>query len=139
MKLLSSLAFVTLLLSACSNAEPTAINLNTDNCHYCKMTIADLHFAAELITEKGKVYKFDDASCMLNYYKENKISSEARLYVCDYSSPQQFIESKAAFFAQGEEVASPMGGNMAAFSNQAAAQNFASSKHAAVVPGTDLQ
>ncbi len=138
MKIAISMFLAAFMLSACSRSEPTAIAINTDNCDYCKMTIADLHFAAELITDKGKVYKFDDAACMFNFFKENKVNTESRLYVCDYTDATKFIESKSAFFAQGDEVASPMGGNLAAFSTEAAAKQYAQTKHASVVPGTNL-
>lgn len=64
MKIAISLVVLVSFFTSCSTVEPTPIKLNTDNCDYCKMTIADLRFASELITEKGKVYKYDDLSCL---------------------------------------------------------------------------
>lgn len=138
MKLTFTIFTAFIMLSACTSSEPEAIRLNKDNCDYCKMTIADLHFASELITDKGKTYKFDDVSCMINYCKEFNPSKDARLYVSDYMAPTQFLEVKKAVLAKGESVASPMGGNVAAFSNQQAAQTFAQEKNASIVQWSEL-
>ena len=50
---------LTLSLSSCSTA-PQPIRIGQDNCDFCKMTISDNRFGAEIITKKGKVYIFDD-------------------------------------------------------------------------------
>ena len=42
------------------------------------MTLVDQKFGAELVTTKGKVYKFDDANCFMNFYH------------ADYESPEQY-------------------------------------------------
>ena len=54
-------------LDSCST-EPEQLQYGTDACHFCKMTLMDKKFGAELVTTKGKVYKFDDLSCFINYY-----------------------------------------------------------------------
>ena len=59
------------LTFACAKKGAVPIKLNSDGCDFCKMKIADGKFGAELITEKGRVYKFDDMHCMMNYHKEN--------------------------------------------------------------------
>ena len=47
---------ITMLL-ACS-VEPKPINYGRDACHFCKMTIVDNQHAAEIITLKGKAFKY---------------------------------------------------------------------------------
>nr|WP_246229479.1 hypothetical protein [Mucilaginibacter humi] len=59
-----------LLLGACSHA-PEPIRYGKDACAHCKMTIMDKRFSSELVTAKGKVFKFDAAECMTAYLKEN--------------------------------------------------------------------
>jgi len=56
------------LLTACSH-EPDPIRYGKDACAHCKMTIMDKRFSAELITAKGKVFKFDAAECMAGFLK----------------------------------------------------------------------
>lgn len=133
MKIAISLVVLVSFFSSCSTVEPTPIKLNTDNCDYCKMTIADLRFASELITEKGKVYKYDDLSCLKNYLSENPDLLSTRIYVSDFDAPDKFLDAKTAMFASGEAVGSPMGGNMAAFAEKQSAENFAKAKNASVL------
>ncbi|HRI80568.1 MAG TPA: nitrous oxide reductase, partial [Cyclobacteriaceae bacterium] len=56
-----------LFMAACST-EPEPLQYGKDTCHTCKMTLMDNKFGAEIVTDKGKIYKFDDMSCFLNYY-----------------------------------------------------------------------
>ena len=61
-------AIVTILflsLAACTVA-PVPINFGSDGCHFCKMTIVDKQHAAELVTSKGKAYKYDAIECMID-------------------------------------------------------------------------
>ena len=66
MKSLTSLVLIISLLSACTPA-PKPIEYGSDMCHYCKMTIMDKQHAAELVTDKGKVFPFDAIECMIHY------------------------------------------------------------------------
>jgi len=118
-----SLVFVSTISCQPQSAEP--INLNKDQCDFCKMTISDGRFATEMITEKGRVYKFDDLGCMLQYKKENSEKTFQSYYVNDYSTEKQLIKSETATFIHHEELKSPMGGNTAAFSSNKLASDYA--------------
>jgi copper chaperone NosL len=135
----SSMLALSLGLSACSQAGPEPIKLNKDNCDYCRMGISDGRFAAELITDKGRVYKFDDIVCMLNYIHENKIPSTVRQYVSDFEQPGTLIEAPAAYFINDEKVGSPMGGNTAAFTRKEAADKYAKQFGVPVTPWQDVK
>ncbi len=56
------LLFSSLFMIACVSNEPKPIKLNVDTCEFCKMTISNGKFGAELLTKKGRYYKFDDLS-----------------------------------------------------------------------------
>ncbi|MDR7820308.1 nitrous oxide reductase accessory protein NosL [Riemerella anatipestifer] len=79
------LAFITFTSFSCNNKNVEAIELGKDQCSHCKMTIQDSRYATELITEKGRIYKFDDLVCMEAYTRENsqKIGN-AKLFVSDF-------------------------------------------------------
>ena len=111
-------------LSSCSTS-PTPIKPGTDNCSFCKMTISDARYGAEIVTRKGKVYKFDDAHCVLSYLK-NDIRSEdvANTYFVDFDGQHELIDAKTAFFFKSDELNTPMGGNIAAFSKKEALQKL---------------
>lgn len=109
-----------LLFSSCqSGPEPVAPG--KDACAYCKMTFSDLRFGGELVTNKGKVLKFDDIHCLLAYVKEGKLERSAigKIYLMDYAHQGNWIPAENSFLLQSEELHSPMGGNLAAFSSEA--------------------
>ncbi len=103
-------------LSACQNG-PVPINIGKDACHFCKMTISDVKFGAELITDKGKVYKFDEYHCLKGFLKKNT-ATVADMYISDFFAPNQLINTKQAFFLQGDKIHGPMNGNVAVFSSE---------------------
>ena len=106
---------VSFTLFSCSAKEPKPIKLNVDNCEFCKMTISNGKFASELITEKGRYYKFDDVSCMIKYVKANKAVAYKSLFVNNYLNENQFIPVEKGFYLMGGTINAPMGGKVAAF------------------------
>jgi copper chaperone NosL len=109
----------TITLSSCSRL-PQPIQLGKDNCDFCKMTISDNRFGAEIITRKGKALKFDDEHCIVAFLREKKIKQEeiAALYFTDFCMPHQLIKVEEAHFLQSPRLKSPMGGNIASFSSE---------------------
>ena len=113
MKWLSFFLILFLTIS-CANKEAEPIKLNSDGCDFCKMKIADGKFGAELITSKGRIYKFDDMHCMINYHKENKNVQIHSFYIHDYNQNNVLIPAETAFYIKGGEINSPMHGNIIA-------------------------
>jgi copper chaperone NosL len=109
---------------SCNNAQAVPIKLNKDNCDFCKMSISDGKYGAEVITEKGRVYKFDDIGCMANYCKENSNTKMKAYYVHNYTRDNILIPAKTAFFISGGAIHSPMGGNIIGFSSEKEAKLF---------------
>jgi copper chaperone NosL len=85
-------------LTSC-NSQPQPIKLGQDACSFCKMSIADKHFGAEIITKKGKVYKFDDVHCVLGFMKANTINNNdiKETYLVNFEEPHNFIVALKAF------------------------------------------
>ncbi len=118
--------FIMLLaLTSCKAKGPEPVKLNVDACIYCKMPISDLRYAAELITKKGRLYKFDDADCIVRYARENSTGEAAVFYFSDFASPGKFVKSSEAVFIKGGSLKSPMAGNTAAFGSREKAEKFA--------------
>lgn len=106
-----------LILSAC-NSKPVAIEYGVDGCHFCKMTIVDKVHAAEIVTQKGKVYKFDATECMINFMDDFDTST-IKLYLSNnYTEPEALIDATKATFLISKNVPSPMGGFLSAFKNR---------------------
>ncbi|HET6541199.1 MAG TPA: nitrous oxide reductase accessory protein NosL [Chryseolinea sp.] len=97
--------------------EPEPLIYGKDQCHSCKMTLMDKKFGAELVTTKGKVYKFDDINCLFNFYNEGSVNKEDfRLkLVVDFSRPEKLIDAEKAVYLKSGEIKSPMASQVAAF------------------------
>ena len=112
-------AFFMMSFLSC-NSGPQPIKLGSDACDFCKMSIADQHFGAEIITKKGKVYKFDDMHCILAFMKSNAIGKNdiKETWLVNFSEPHNFIPAEKAFLLKSNELHSPMGGNVASFDDE---------------------
>lgn len=106
-----------LLLFSC-NVSPQAIDYGNDGCHYCKMTIVDKLHAAEIVTAKGKAYKFDATECMINFLDEFDTSSIQLYLANNYNKPGELIDATQATFLISENIPSPMGAFLSAFKNK---------------------
>ncbi|MFH7005719.1 nitrous oxide reductase accessory protein NosL [Flavobacterium bizetiae] len=115
---------ITSFLFSCSGDRAIPIKINTDNCDYCKMGISDGKHGAEIITAKGRSYKFDDIACMANYCKEHSETQIKAYYVHDYTKDNELIRAEKAFFISGGTIKTPMNGKIAAFSSKSQAKAF---------------
>jgi copper chaperone NosL len=106
------------ILTGC-HPGPEPIRYGQDNCAFCKMTIADNRFGAEVCTRKGKVFKYDDFHCLLSAlhagtpYKKDI----AAIYFVDFSGGP-WIAAANSFLLHSESFHTPMGGNIAAFASE---------------------
>ena len=113
------MAFLLITLLSC-NAVPEPLQYGRDACHSCKMTLIDKKFGAELVSSKGKVYKFDDVNCMLTFYhsRQEKNSEFAHKLVVDFTSPSTLIDAADAFYLKSPEIKTPMASQVAGFSTK---------------------
>ena len=113
------------LMTSC-NTGPQPLKPGVDNCYFCKMTISDVRFGAELVTRKGKIYKFDDSRCMVDFLKTKDVETKDinGMYLTNYSGTHQLINVNNALLLKAEELRSPMGGNVAAFDDRDSLQTI---------------
>lgn len=115
--------FALLLLISCK-VSPEAIEYGKDQCSFCKMNIVDKTHAAQLVTAKGKQFKFDAIECMVNYLGENSEEKTALLLVANYGNPGEMIDAESAAYLISSEIKSPMGANLSALSTIEKAQEL---------------
>ena len=106
---------VTLLCLSC-NTQPQVLVVGKDVCYFCKMPVADARFGAELITVKGKIYKFDDIGCMISFMKNDLPSAEKTkdLYVVSYENNQKLMHVNETVFLKSAQLHTPMNSGIAA-------------------------
>lgn len=129
MAMLPILAMLTL---ASCKSEPQPFEAGKDSCTTCKMTITDTRFGGELITTKGKTYKFDDIRCMIAFLGDNADLKYSHSLVINFAKPNTFIETGKAWFVTSPDLRSPMGSNTAGFETKDAATAFAKGKEATI-------
>lgn len=106
-----AVAVMIMLFAACGTHGPAEIHYGQDQCDYCKMTIADKSFGSELVTAKGKVYKFDSIECLAAYQVTSKLGTEQihSMWVTDFGRPESFLNIDRATIIASERQKSPMG------------------------------
>lgn len=113
-----------ILFSSCDKT-PDEIRYGDDQCNFCQMTIVDKAHAAQLVTDKGKQFKFDAIECMINQLIENKsIEQQTHMLVADFGSPGSMVNAEEATYLVSEQIKSPMGANLSAFKNKAKAKEI---------------
>lgn len=117
--LIMLLSFFVLLISAC-NKQPEPINYAEDECEFCKMIVMDKRYGAELVTDKGKIYKFDSVECLIGYLQNKNLSKQnySSVWVGNYSNPGNLIDAEKSFYLKNDEIRSPMGLNVLAVETQ---------------------
>ena len=104
------------VLSACS-PEPRPIMYGEDQCAFCRMTILDERYGAELVNHNGKVYRFDSVECLAGFVNSGETAADHvhSLWVADFTHPGTLVEVTDAVILRSENINSPMGMNLAAF------------------------
>src|SRR5690606_5587806 len=122
MKQFIFLGIISLLLSSC-NVSPQPVNYGSDACHYCDMTIVAPQHASQMVTSKGKAYKYDAIECMVHSLQDEfKDTEMAYILVADFDRPGELINASDAGYLVSEEIKSPMGENLSAFNGKEAAE-----------------
>jgi len=105
-----SVALFVILLSSC-NPESKPIVYGEDKCEFCRMSIVDQQFGGEIVTKKGKAYKYDAVECMVNYLDQH-VEDESKLKLIltnTYDSPGKLIDASKCYYLKSKNMPSPMG------------------------------
>ncbi|NNL01353.1 MAG: hypothetical protein HKP39_03680 [Eudoraea sp.] len=123
--MINKLIYLSLVLFIFMSCEvsPKPINYGSDGCHFCSMTIVDKRHAAQVVTQKGKVFKFDAVECMVNHLKDVDVATIELFLVNDYQAPGELIDAKKATFLISKEIPSPMGEYLSGFESKVEAEN----------------
>ena len=105
---------ITIVVGAGCSSGPEPIAFGQDQCAFCRMTIAEPTFGAELVTDKGRVLKYDAAECLIDHLAADA-PPHRQLLVIAYDDPRQLYPVDSLTFVIAPEYRSPMGANLAAF------------------------
>ncbi|PJZ68138.1 accessory protein NosL [Leptospira perolatii] len=122
-KLMLIFSLIVLQQMGCTKNEPVTPELGHEKCAHCVMAITDPKFHAQILTQKGRRVYFDSLECLRSYLKENQISLHLG-WVALFDIPGKMVSVQEATYVQSEEIRSPMGGGLAAFSDLQNARSF---------------
>lgn len=113
------IVFFSFGLMSC-NVGPQPIKIGVDACSFCKMSIADHRFGAEIITKKGKIFKFDDIHCLVEFRKSKVIDNKdiKETFLVRFNEPYTLTEASQLLLWKSNDFRSPMGGNIAGFTDE---------------------
>jgi len=107
------------LATACGGT-PLAVPISTGTpCAFCRMTIADIHLAGEIVAPGEEPRVYDDIGCLLNDLRQRATPNGARLFVSDYKTGA-LVSADAAVYTRVDSVATPMASHLVAHSDAAA-------------------
>lgn len=100
-------ALLAFLVLACAPAGPVAIDTQNDSCRYCRMTISNPRFAAQVLVPGEEPRFFDDLGCLANARPHGQV------YVADYETGS-WIPAGQAHFERCSAIETPMGSHLIA-------------------------
>ncbi len=124
MKNLIRIAYLILLAALFSSCDrgPQPIIYGEDACDFCRMTIVDQQHAAQVVTQKGRAYKYDAIECMINDLKKWDKPEVKHYLVTDYKNPGVLTNALEANYLISEAIPSPMGAFLSAFAEESTRQ-----------------
>ena len=123
---LGPLLLVVVLLAAGCSDGPREIHLGAEECAHCRMLVSEERFASQLVTDRGRHYVFDSIECMAEFLNQDEGVEEDRvrhLWVTDFPDPGNWTLVADAHFLRSDELRSPMGLNLSAYSRLESAED----------------
>lgn len=114
------IATLSIIISGCEPG-PKPIAYGEEACAYCRMSIVDKRYAAQLVSETGKTFSFDAIECMIHYQGENHDHAWHMELVTDYTQPTKLMPVSDAVLLRSKQLPSPMGMYLTAVPNEAKA------------------
>jgi len=109
-----------LMLAACGGAgdPPPPIQAGTP-CAFCRMTISDAHYAAEVVAPGEEPRQYDDIGCLAGDLQKRPLPSRARAFVADYATGA-LVPAGDAVYTRVDAIETPMMSHIVAHASAAA-------------------
>jgi copper chaperone NosL len=129
-----------IVIAGCSSKldlnEPPDIRYGEDACDRCLMIINEARYAAAYVTDEGETRRFDDIGGMLAYHQETP-EDVAVFWVHDFDT-ETWLKADEAHFVMSDNLQTPMGFGIIAFTDQEQAESWALDKGGTVMSFSDL-
>ncbi len=109
---------VLLSLVSCSNSAdgPAPLDTKNDACAWCRMSVSDLRFAAQLTSPGHEPKFFDDAGCLRDWLKAPREAAPWTAWVTDHRT-KEWVKAQDALFTKSPTVQTPMNSGLVAWAS----------------------
>ena len=131
--------FAAAALAGCSRgpAPPAVLDTRTEACRFCRMTVSEHCFAAQLVAPGEEPVFFDDIGCLRDYLRrEGELPGDTVAYVADHRTGI-WVPARAAVYTRisGE---TPMGSHLVAHENPESRASDPAAGGGGPVPAFDI-
>lgn len=108
------------LLAACGGGAegPVPVDTKNDACAWCRMSVSDLRFAAQLTAPGHEPKLFDDAGCLRDWLKEPREEAPWTAWVTDHRT-KEWVKATNAVLVLDPAVQTPMNSGLVAWASAA--------------------
>lgn len=127
------------LLAACGGGAdgPAPIDTKNEACAWCRMSVSDLRFAAQLTAPGHEPKLFDDAGCLRDWLKKPREEAPWTAWVTDHRT-KEWVKAKDALLARNPAVLTPMNSGLVAWSSAASRDQDPASKGGTPVAAAEV-
>lgn len=121
-------SLLSLMFVSCSSG-PQPVQWKKDACEFCKMTMMDKRYGAQIINRHGKAFVFDDIICLSGYLDAGNIPKEniRCIYFIDFNT-SQLLAANSVVILKSENFRSPMSSHLASVSSETDIKTFNADK-----------
>jgi copper chaperone NosL len=122
---LAAIFSLVVVFSSCSS-ESVPIVYGEDHCVHCMMKIVQPQYGAEIMSKKGKAFKFDAIECLIDFIDKGGIAEDdiRGEFVTPYTTPETLHYADECFFLRSPMLPSPMGMFLTALQSEEEAEKF---------------
>lgn len=128
-----------LLLAACGGGAegPAPVDTKNDACAWCRMSVSDLRFAAQLTAPGHEPKLFDDAGCLRDWLKEPREAAEWTAWLSDHRT-KEWVKAADAVVVRDPAIQTPMDSGLVAWASAASRGQDPAGKGGTPVPIADV-
>lgn len=109
-------------VAACGQDDlgPATLDPRNDTCRFCRMSVGDMRFAAQIVAPGEEPVFFDDLGCLTHFVEgSDALPPGAVIYVSDHAA-RTWVRADQAVFTRVDRLDTPMGSGLIAHKDAAA-------------------
>lgn len=127
-----------LALAACGGGDgPAPLDTKNEACAWCRMSVSDARFAAQLTAPGREPKFFDDLGCLRDWLKASREAGPWTAWAADHRT-KEWVRFPEAAFARSATAQTPMNSGLLAWASAASRAADPDSQGAKDVPASEL-